>query len=61
MIQFSLEASGQFTLQLKSVNFAEVVEYALKQAIIKAANRPVTLDIEIEMVGGFLPLTIFID
>ena len=47
MIQFSLEASGQFTLQLKPENFNEVIKHALKQAKIKAANRPVTLSIEL--------------
>src|SRR4030066_628244 len=43
MIQFSLEATGQFTLQLKSANFNQVVELALKQAKIKATKRPVGL------------------
>jgi signal transduction histidine kinase len=43
MIQFSLEATGQFTLQMKPVNFNEVVNLALKQAKMKAANRPVEL------------------
>jgi signal transduction histidine kinase len=47
MIQFSLEATGQFTLQMKSVNFNEVVNLALKQAKIKAANRPVNLIINL--------------
>jgi signal transduction histidine kinase len=47
MIQFSLEASGQFTLQLKPGNLREVVDHALNQAKIKAANRPVTLSIEL--------------
>jgi signal transduction histidine kinase len=48
MIQFSLEASGQFTLQIKPTNFNGVVEIALKQAKIKAANRPVVLKVELE-------------
>jgi signal transduction histidine kinase len=47
MIQFSLEASGQFTLQMKTENFNEVIRHALKQAKIKALNRPVTLSIEL--------------
>lgn len=47
MIQFSLEASGQFTLQLKPGNLREIVHYALQQAKIKATNRPVTLSIEL--------------
>ena len=47
MIQFSLEASGQFTLQMKPIDFLEVVDIALKQAKIKAINRPVTLNINI--------------
>ncbi len=48
MIQFSLEATGQFTLQMKPTNFNDVVEIALKQAKIKAANRPVVLKVELE-------------
>ena len=47
MIQFSLEASGQFTLQIKPVNLYEVVDLALKQAKMKAANRPVSLNIDL--------------
>jgi len=47
MIQFSLEATGQFTLQLKPASLCEVVSQALKQAKIKAANRPVTLKIDL--------------
>jgi signal transduction histidine kinase len=47
MIQFSLEASGQFTLQMKTANLCEVVELALKQAKIKAVNRPVVLIIDL--------------
>jgi signal transduction histidine kinase len=49
MIQFSLEATGQFTLQMKAVNFIEVVNLALKQAKMKAANRPVDLTINLGM------------
>lgn len=45
MIQFSLEATGQFTLQMKAVNFCDVVENALKQRKLKAAARPLTLDV----------------
>jgi signal transduction histidine kinase len=48
MIQFSLEATGQFTLQIKPTNFNDVVEIALKQAKIKAANRPVVLKVELK-------------
>jgi signal transduction histidine kinase len=47
MIQFSLEATGQFTLQIKPGSFCDVVNLALKQARIKAANRPVTLNIDL--------------
>jgi signal transduction histidine kinase len=47
MIQFSLEATGQFTLQIKAVNFNDVIEIALKQAKIKAANRPVVLKVQL--------------
>jgi signal transduction histidine kinase len=47
MIQFSLEATGQFTLQMKPANFIDVVDIALKQAKIKAANRPVVLKVEL--------------
>jgi signal transduction histidine kinase len=47
MIRFSLEASGQFTLLIKPANLCEVVNLALKQAKIKAANRPVTLDVDL--------------
>jgi signal transduction histidine kinase len=47
MIQFSLEASGQFTLQMKPIDFLEVVDIALKQAKIKAINRPITLNINV--------------
>jgi signal transduction histidine kinase len=47
MIQFSLEATGQFTLQMKPINLLEVIDLALKQAKIKALNRPVDLNIEI--------------
>jgi signal transduction histidine kinase len=47
MIQFSLEASGQFTLQMKPTDFCEVVDLALKHAKIKAANRPVALNIDL--------------
>jgi signal transduction histidine kinase len=45
MIQFSLEATGQFTLQMKTVDFCEVVENALKQRKLKAAARPLSLDV----------------
>lgn len=47
MIQFSLEATGQFTLQIKPSSFCMVVNLALKQAKIKAANRPVQLNIDL--------------
>jgi len=47
MIQFSLEATGQFTLQMKPAIFSEVVDLALKRAKIKAENRPVTLNVEL--------------
>jgi len=48
MLQFSLEATGQFTLQIKSANFSDVILQALKQAKVKAANRPVVLKIELK-------------
>ena len=47
MIQFSLEATGQFTLQMKPAIFSEVVDLALKRARIKAENRPVTLSVDL--------------
>lgn len=47
MIQFSLEATGQFTLQIKPASLCEVVTQALRQARIKAANRPVALTIDL--------------
>jgi signal transduction histidine kinase len=47
MIQFSLEATGQFTLQIKPGSLCEVVNLALKQAKIKAANRPISLNVDI--------------
>ncbi len=47
MIQFSLEATGQFTMQIKPANFGEVVNNALKQAKLKAASRPVVLAIDL--------------
>jgi signal transduction histidine kinase len=46
MIEFSLEATGQFTLQIHPSSLCEVVNQALKQAKIKAANRPVALNID---------------
>lgn len=57
MIQFSLEATGQFTLQIKTSSLRDVVEIALKQAKIKAANRPVVLKVEL----GEEPCTVRID
>ena len=48
MIEFSIEASGQFTLQIKPADFTEVVERALKQARIKAQNRGIELQLEVE-------------
>jgi signal transduction histidine kinase len=47
MIQFSLEATGQFTLQIKPGSLCDVINLALKQAKIKAANRSVTLNIDL--------------
>lgn len=47
MIQFSLEATGQFTLQMRPANLVEVIELALRQARIKAANRPVVLNVDL--------------
>ncbi len=45
MIQFSLEASGQFSIQLTTVELKPVIEAALKPLLSKAANRPVELSI----------------
>lgn len=47
MIQFTLEATGQFTLQLKPENFCDVINDGLKQAKLKAASRPVVLNVEL--------------
>jgi signal transduction histidine kinase len=47
MIQFSLEASGQFTLQIRPANLRKLVEMALTQANSKAASRPIDLDIDL--------------
>lgn len=47
MIQFSLEATGQFTLQMKPFSLCEVVNLALRQAKLKATNRTVTLHIDL--------------
>jgi signal transduction histidine kinase len=47
MIQFSLEATGQFTMQIKPASLCEVANQALKQAKIKAANRPIKLNIDL--------------
>jgi signal transduction histidine kinase len=49
MIQFSLEATGQFTLQMKTIDFCAVVENALKQRKLKAAAR--TLNLVVLMTG----------
>jgi signal transduction histidine kinase len=57
MIQFSLEATGQFTLQMRPASFRDVVEIALKQAKIKAANRPVVLKVDL----GGEPCTVRMD
>ncbi len=47
MIEFSIEASGKFTLLIKPADFTEVVERALKQVKIKAANRGVNLQVDL--------------
>jgi signal transduction histidine kinase len=57
MIQFSLEATGQFTLQMKKENLCDVVELALIQAKIKAANRPIELSVDL----GNDPCMVLID
>ncbi|NJD60619.1 MAG: hypothetical protein C3F13_05425 [Anaerolineales bacterium] len=54
MLQFSLEATGQFTLQMKPTSFSEVISQALKQAKIKAATRPVVLKVEIDTDPGMV-------
>jgi signal transduction histidine kinase len=57
MIQFSLEATGQFTLQMKPANFRDVVNEALKQAKLKAASRPVNLNVDL----GKYPCVVYLD
>jgi signal transduction histidine kinase len=57
MIQFSLEATGQFTLQMKPANFCDVINNALKQARLKAASRPVVLNIDL----GSAPCMVRVD
>src|SRR4030066_2311920 len=47
MIQFSLEASGQFTLQIKPTHLNDIVDHGLNQAKIKATNRPAILNIDL--------------
>ena len=47
MIEFSMEASGHFTLQIKPADFTEVIEHALKQLKIKAINRGIGLIIDL--------------
>jgi signal transduction histidine kinase len=49
MIQFSLEASGQFTLQIRPTNFRKLIELAINQVKTKAENRPVNLEINLGM------------
>ncbi len=44
MIQFSLEASGQFTLKIKPTDLYPIVENALNSARLKADHRQVTLN-----------------
>jgi signal transduction histidine kinase len=47
MIEFSMEASGHFTLQIKPGDLCKVVYLVLNQAKVKAAERPVSLDINL--------------
>lgn len=47
MIEFSIEASGQFTLQIRPVEFGEVVERGLKQVRNKATSRGIGLQVEL--------------
>jgi signal transduction histidine kinase len=47
MIQFSLEASGQFTLQIRPTNLRKLIELAINQVKTKAENRPVNLEINL--------------
>jgi len=47
MIEFSMEARGQLTLLIKPADFKEVVERAMKQVRIKAANRGLDLSTEL--------------
>jgi signal transduction histidine kinase len=49
MIQFSLEASGQFTLQIRPTNLRKLIELAIDQVKTKAENRPVNLEINLGM------------
>ncbi len=47
MIQFSLEASGQFTLQIRPTNLRKLIELAVNQLKTKADQRPVNLGINL--------------
>jgi signal transduction histidine kinase len=47
LIQFSLAASGEFTLQMEKVNIATVIDSALKRARNKAKGRSVILNIDL--------------
>ncbi|MGE5123642.1 MAG: sensor histidine kinase, partial [Acidobacteriaceae bacterium] len=57
MIEFSMEASGQFTLEIKPKNLTEVLERVVKQAQSKAANR----DIELQPVMSHAPCVVRMD
>jgi len=49
MIQFSLEASGQFTLQIRPTNLRKLIELAVNQSKTKAENRSINLEINLGM------------
>jgi signal transduction histidine kinase len=48
MIEFSMEASGQFTLLMKPCDLCEVVGPVMKQEKSKAETRPVILSFEVD-------------
>jgi len=50
MIEFSMEASGQFTLQIKPANLTEVVEGVVKQAETRATNRSIVFHSDVSHV-----------
>jgi signal transduction histidine kinase len=47
LIQFSLAASGEFTLQMEKVNFANLIESALNRGRNKAKGRSVIFNVDL--------------